>query len=268
MLSLRNCLKLLSYLVLSESYYFYRFARRAHYFLTGNKHPRPLPDFRQMRAVVEGFSHSGNSFVRSNIGVDAPIVTHFHRLWAVRRGIALNLPTILLIRRPLEVAESWYFRTSRDGSAQVPIWVTLMCWIAFYERAWRYRDSILVLSFSELTGDYERMRRRLWEFAALDVARIPRVDWMNQYEGPCPPIALSKIEKELLARADELYARYMRLDLREPARERMPEHPSGLGQYRYLTQRGIASISERDVAPTLFPVPSQAPQSPANHSRL
>jgi len=268
MLSLHNCLKLCSYLVLSESYYFYRFARRAHYLLTGNKYARPLPDFRQMRAVVEGFSHSGNSFARSNIGVDAPVVTHFHRMWAVRRGIDFNLPTILLIRRPLEVAQSWYFRTSRNGPAQVPIWVTLMCWIAFYEKAWRYRDSILVLPFSELTGDYERVRRRLWEFAALDVARIPRVDWINQYEGPCSPITLSGAEKELLARAEELYARYLRLDLREPAGERISEHPSGLSQYRYLTERRVAPIPETDVTPTLFPVPSQAPQSPANHSRL
>ena len=98
---------------------------------------------------IEGFQRSGNSFLVSVIGSwnkDIKIASHLHSAAQVKKAIALNIPTILLIRHPLDSIAS-LITMNEDLS----IGLALKCYTRFYKSIIPIRDQVVIAPFQTTT---------------------------------------------------------------------------------------------------------------------
>jgi hypothetical protein len=122
--------------------------------------------------VIEGFPRSGNTFaaVAFELAQHRPVKVahHLHApaqvLEAVRRGV----PSLLLIRDPLETVVSQLVYREFDISARVSLW----SWVRFYRSLRKVRDRIVVADLRDVSSDFgavihrvnDRYRTRFVEF--------------------------------------------------------------------------------------------------------
>jgi len=108
---------------------------------------------RQTELVIEGAPRSGNSFAvvafqhaqRKNI----QIAHHLHVPAQIIRAVKRNIPTMVLIRQPLDVVSSTKIR-----HPEMPINEIFKNYIWFYRSILNYSNSYLICSFSSLIKDY------------------------------------------------------------------------------------------------------------------
>ncbi len=210
MRSIHHMFRLASYIFLGRTHTVYHSAKMVYRFAFKRGNLYRLPNYSSTAVMVEGFVHSGNSFVRGNIHPgflsDTP---GFHRSWAVRRALQNNVPTILLIRAPLEVALSIHYRSLRHSDGPVPLAIALACWLAYYRSVWKFRHQVLLVSLDELIGNYSVTSKRIEQFASITMNAIPDDAYKGSYDGERPPIEMSKLNDFLLRRCQAMYARYI-----------------------------------------------------------
>lgn len=103
--------------------------------------------------VLEGFLRSGNTFSVAAFevanGSGARLAHHLHGAPHLLRAARLGRPAVLLIRSPTDAVTSYLIRrptlTARDGVLE---------YLDFYRTAWRARDSVVVATFEQVTGDF------------------------------------------------------------------------------------------------------------------
>jgi hypothetical protein len=142
----------------SEIYY------RARYFING--YPllyMPLVRYQHRYAVdrvvapdtdlvIEAFGRTGTTF--ANFAFLAAqtrrvrTVHHTHAAAQVIAAVRLGVPTLVIVRRPLEVALSHMVRHQISPGA------ALAAWIHFHQRIRPYRDGIVLCSFEEMTRNF------------------------------------------------------------------------------------------------------------------
>ena len=101
--------------------------------------------------VIEGFGRSGSTFA-----VDAfelvqrrtvRLAHHTHAAAQVILAAKKGIPTLVIIRRPAEVAASHMARRGISGKPP------LVAWIRYHERILPYRDRFVVAPFEQITND-------------------------------------------------------------------------------------------------------------------
>lgn len=115
---------------------------------------------RRSTIVIEGFPRSGNTyavaaFVTANPGT-AHIARHLHAPAHVDRAVRYGLPTLVLIRHPVEACSSYLIRRPA-----LTVTEALREYIDFYSAVCRYRQAVVVGDFPILISDYGAIIRRL-----------------------------------------------------------------------------------------------------------
>jgi hypothetical protein len=110
--------------------------------------------------VIEGFGRSASSYAvtRLELAQPRPVKSahHTHAGAQVVKAARLGLPTLVIVKRPDEVALSHMVRHPGLPAATV-----LRSWLRFHTAVAGVRDRVLVISVDELNGDYENAVRRL-----------------------------------------------------------------------------------------------------------
>lgn len=203
-------LRLSSYILLGRSYQAYRIAKKVYWALFKRGIPHRLPSYHKISVIVEGFAHSGNSFIRTNILPGYQTRTSsFHRSWAVKRALKNKVPTIVLIRDPLEVAKSLHYRSMTDCRGPIPISIALGCWIGYHIGIWGLRRHVLIITFPDIVSDYDKTRFSIESFAPIKMNVMPDYAGMNRHAGDRPPLRLGRLDSVLLRYAHRIYHAYL-----------------------------------------------------------
>src|SRR5215207_3292428 len=202
------------------------------------------------QVVIEGFPRSGNSFARRAFimaqgeAFDVTrIAHHLHVPAQVVRAARLQIPTLVLIRRPKDAVLSLVIRDP------ISVDQALRYYVSFYETSEKYRDAYVLGLFEEVTEDFGQVIKRMNDkfgttfslfrhdeenvsklFAGMETQARKRNGetlWKRKFK---PPAAVrekikAKIEynlenqkrKKLIARAEAVYDR-----LTNPTREPAP----------------------------------------------
>jgi hypothetical protein len=112
--------------------------------------------------VIEGFQRSGNTFsvVAFSPAQPRPVKTahHLHAAAQVVEAVRSGIPTLVLIRAPLDAVLSHMVREPGVTARQA-----LVAWVRFYERILPFRDRIVIADFADVTGDFGAVIARLNE---------------------------------------------------------------------------------------------------------
>jgi hypothetical protein len=108
---------------------------------------------RETQIVIVGFPRSGNTFAvvafQQAQRERVRIAHHLHMPAQVVRAARWGIPILLLARKPTDAVLSLVVR-----EPGVSIRQALKHYISFYEKAAKYRDSLVVGFFEEVTRDY------------------------------------------------------------------------------------------------------------------
>jgi len=102
--------------------------------------------------VIEAFGRTGTTF--ANFAFLAAqtrrvrTVHHTHAAAQVIAAVKMGIPTLVIVRRPLEVALSHMVRHQISAAA------ALAAWIHFHERILPYRDGMVLCSFEQMTSNF------------------------------------------------------------------------------------------------------------------
>jgi hypothetical protein len=112
--------------------------------------------------VIEGFGRSASSYAVAALELaqarDVKSAHHTHAAAQVVRAARLGLPTLLIVKKPDEVAVSHMLRHPGLDAATV-----YRAWIRFHRTAQGVADRILVTTVDELDRDYTGIIERLNE---------------------------------------------------------------------------------------------------------
>ena len=110
--------------------------------------------------VIEGFPRSGNTFAIAAFIIaqnyNAKIAHHTHKVMQVVRAIELNVPTLVLIRRPADAVVSLTIRHPYISLQQ-----GLRIYIRYYKGILPYRQGYTMAKFEDVTLDYGQIIRRV-----------------------------------------------------------------------------------------------------------
>lgn len=116
--------------------------------------------------VIEGFPGSANSFVsnsvRTAIDRSVRIESHFHYTVQLRRARAKGVPTVVMVRRPVDACDSLKTKNPRTWD-----WLIVLRWLLYYRYVERYRDQLTVIDFDRAIADVDFVRRSCPAVAAL-----------------------------------------------------------------------------------------------------
>lgn len=189
--------------------------------------------------VIEGFPRSGNTFSVAAFqvanGGSHHLGRHLHGAPHLMRAARLGVPAVLLVRRPADAIASYLVRrpqlTAVDAALE---------YVDFYDSAWRVRDHYVVGLFDVVVSDFGRVVEAVnarfgtpfRPYVATpenEAAAFALVEEMNRLEcrgevlethvgRPSAEREARKAEvaaqldmpavRRLLARGDELFARY------------------------------------------------------------
>jgi hypothetical protein len=103
--------------------------------------------------VIDGFPRCANTFAAIAFQTAQPrplkIAHHLHAPAHLIQGIKLGIPTVLLVREPVDTALSETIR-----SYPVTLYQVLSAYCLFYETAVRYVDRLVVADFHIVTTDF------------------------------------------------------------------------------------------------------------------
>ena len=201
-----------SYWLFPDSYRGYRIQKRLFNAVfrrdtPGIEPPRYAPD----TVVIQGFRHSGNLFIESNVVAEdqyrVPQIRH--RTWIIKGAVTRGLSVVVLVRRPREVAASTFYRTTNHVVPDHPLrifpWAVLCAWIGYHRSIMRFRRSLLVLPFELVANDYPACARVIEDRAGVRMNADPVQDRINRYSGERWELQLSWLSRALLRKAEALY---------------------------------------------------------------
>jgi hypothetical protein len=103
--------------------------------------------------VIDGFPRCANTFAAIAFQAAQPrpvkIAHHLHAAAHLIRGTRLGIPTVLLVREPVDTVLSETIR-----SYPVPLLQVLSAYCLFYETVVQYIDRIVVAEFLTVTSDF------------------------------------------------------------------------------------------------------------------
>lgn len=113
------------------------------------RHPEAVvcPD---TELVIDGFERSGNWFAVTSFEMaqreQVRVAHHLHSVAQVREAVRLQIPTLVLVRRPDDTVASQMIRTPGVGATQA-----LRAWMRYYRAVSEVRDRIVLADFSDVT---------------------------------------------------------------------------------------------------------------------
>lgn len=128
---------------------------------------RHLTDFlvdRDTDLVIEAFGRSGTTFAnfaflsaQDRPGKDRPVKTvhHTHAAAQIITAVRMKVPTMVIVRPPLESALSHMARH------QIPARPALVAWIRYHRRILPYLDRLVVTTFDDMTRDFGAVIERI-----------------------------------------------------------------------------------------------------------
>ena len=103
--------------------------------------------------VIDGFERSGNWFaVAGFLRVQrrpVRLVHHLHAPAPLMAGVRLGIPTLVVVRNPLDAVVSQMIQTQGVRPKQA-----LAAWIRYYKCVLRVRDRVVVAQFERVTRDF------------------------------------------------------------------------------------------------------------------
>ncbi len=208
----------LSYALFPRSYRLYRAYKLFGNWLFGQQEAvLPKLDWTQVGVVIDGFRHSGNTFLTHNLqpAWRPRVASIVHRSWVLAGAARRGIPAFLLIRDPLEVAWSRRYRVAGGEAATYgvasSVSATLLCWYLYYGSAWHLRSHLVVLPFPMLAHDYPALRARVEARIGPAMAPSPSFEMQNRFEGPRPQEELSAFATWLLRRCQRRFALFIKL---------------------------------------------------------
>ncbi len=125
---------------------------------------RGVPEYlveRDTELVIEGCGRAGSTFAVLAFESAQPrhvrIAHHTHAAAQVITAVRWGIPTLLIVRPPLESALAHMAR--RDIAARP----TLVSWIRFHRRIVPVRDGVVAVSFADMTADFGAVTERVNE---------------------------------------------------------------------------------------------------------
>lgn len=136
---------------------------------------------------IEGFPRSANSFAVGAVeqAHDDPltIAHHNHVPAPILNAVQRRLPTIVLIREPVEAVVSRRALQLQIGAVEekrMPQYVSyerdLRAWIGFYETVWPVRENVVVAPFDVVIDDFGRIIHAVNTQCGTDFARFDHTD--------------------------------------------------------------------------------------------
>ena len=217
---------LMSHLVFPGSYRFYIFQKKIYnWVMRRESHIPDEVDFSHIAFCIEGFRHSGNTFLATNIlsPKREQILTHHHRYWVINRSLKEKKMTFVLIRNAAEVVRSTAFRAKVDqyGVGVRPYRITMhICWILYYASVLRKIDKIHILDFKEIKNDYGGVRLSISEKSGAVLREVPDFSFSNRFDGPKFEFRSGIIIRILERISDGLYVRI--IDRAQNLKSRIP----------------------------------------------
>ena len=161
--------------------------------------------------VIQGFRHSGNLFIESNVAMEDQhrIPQIRHRPWIIQGAVTRGLSVVVLVRHPREVAASTVYRTTKhvvpDHPFRIYPWAVLCAWIGYHRCLIRLRHALLVLPFEKIADDYPAYRRTIE--GRTGIRMNADRDWarVNRYGGERWEMEFSWLSQFLLRRAEDIY---------------------------------------------------------------
>lgn len=201
-----------SFWLFPASYRFYRIQKRLFNVVFRRDtlvidEPRYAPD----TVIIQGFRHSGNLFIESNVATEDQhrIPQIRHRPWIIKGAVTRGLSVVVLVRHPKDVAASTFYRTTNhvvpDHPFRIFPWAVLCAWIGYHRSVIRFRQFLLVLPFELVANDYPACRRTIEDRASIRMNADP--DWarVNRYSGERWELELSWLSQFLLRKAEATY---------------------------------------------------------------
>jgi hypothetical protein len=106
--------------------------------------------------VIEGFPRSGNTFAVAAFiiaqGCDVKIARHTHKVMQIIRAVELQLPILILIRRPDDAVISLRIRHPYISFKQA-----LKNYIRYYNGIKSYKKGFYLARFEDVTTDYRQV---------------------------------------------------------------------------------------------------------------
>ncbi len=116
---------------------------------------RGSPDYplnRGTELVLEAFGRAGSTYALYGFRLAQPrevrVAHHTHAAAQVITAVRWGLPTIVIVRPPVDSTLSHMARR------RIPARAPLQAWVRFHERILPYRDGFVVTSFAEMTSDF------------------------------------------------------------------------------------------------------------------
>ncbi|MEJ2521236.1 MAG: hypothetical protein P8Y91_13005 [Desulfuromonadales bacterium] len=109
---------------------------------------------------IDGFPRSANTFLTlffSHWNPNAAVAHHVHLPLQVRMAVKYRVPTIVLIRPPLDAITSLLIREKF-----LHLWVALIAYRLFYRQVARYRESFVLADFATVLAEI-RTPSEVWE---------------------------------------------------------------------------------------------------------
>jgi hypothetical protein len=110
--------------------------------------------------VIDGFQRSANTFAvvafEAAQGRTIRLAHHLHAVAQIKGAVKLGVPTIVLIRDPDDCTISHMIRNQHATPSMI-----LSSWSRFYERLLPDRDRVVAADFSEVTGSFGDVIRRV-----------------------------------------------------------------------------------------------------------
>lgn len=104
--------------------------------------------------LIEGYPRSGNTFAETafQLAQERPVkvATRLHAPAHVKAGIALGIPTLVLIRRPDDVVASWWMRQR----GRIDLERLFRSYARFYEATGPFLGGLALASFDEVVTDF------------------------------------------------------------------------------------------------------------------
>lgn len=173
---------------------------------------RGVPVTRHTELVIEGYQRSGNNFavIAFQLAQQEPvnIAHHLHAPAQIIRAAQRGIPTMLLIRHPIDVACSQVIRSPHIGIER-----SLKNYILFYEKIFKYQNAYVVALFDDIISDLSTLITRINHrfstiFELFDPSKeniswvFSHIDWLNaeREKGVAASLSRPSIEKQLRKR--------------------------------------------------------------------
>jgi hypothetical protein len=114
---------------------------------------------KKSQVAVCGFPRSGNTFLgrvlRFSSTGSTSLVNHFHSSAQLIRSVKIGIPSVLILRDPVEVILSLYIGYQTKNKKRLPITIHYLRYLIYHISLLPYRKKLLVIHFHEIKNNPE-----------------------------------------------------------------------------------------------------------------